>query len=351
MDEPSITVVVATYDRPDALVAAIRGAQLQTVSNWRMLVVGDACGQGTADAIARLDDERVSYVNLAARCGEQGGPNSVGMRLAQTDYIAFLNHDDVWLPEHLADALEALATSHASLYVARSAFAHATVETPDGRQRPGFSEVSPADRTLAQAFDWAFFLFEPASSWVMRHELAVEVGDWHPSRELHRTPLVDWLLRAWRAGATLVTGDEIGVLKLNVHHQHRDGPLYGWGSKEQDWCVDRLTADGSDAVLRIVHDDLARARERRWPVRDWTTDTRGADARWQRLRERLVTEATAEVFFETGWDVFNTACELAERESGAELAKVLHERTGDVITSAPPFADLAADAAFQLSRR
>lgn len=183
----------------------------------------------------------------------------------------------------------------------------------------------------------------------MRRELAAQVGDWRPSRAIHRTPMVDWLLRAWRAGATLVTGDQIRILKLNVHYQQRDGPAYTWGSEEQHWCIDRLTRDGAEGLLRIVRRDLSRAADLGWPVLYWTTDAQG-DRRFRRLRERLVTDATAEVFLETGWDAFDVACELVEQPLGAKVSRLLRLRTGEVAVSPPPFSDLAADAAAQLGR-
>ena len=82
---PSVTVVLATYNRPDALRAAIRSVLRQTRPDWRLMVIGDRCEPPTEEAVRSVQDARISYINLPVRFGEQGGPNSVGMALAETD--------------------------------------------------------------------------------------------------------------------------------------------------------------------------------------------------------------------------------------------------------------------------
>ena len=91
MIPPLVSFVVATYLRPDALQAALRGVLLQDYEHWELIVVGDCCGPETAKAIADVGDPRIRYYNLPERYGEQGGPNTAGMHLAGGEYIVFLN--------------------------------------------------------------------------------------------------------------------------------------------------------------------------------------------------------------------------------------------------------------------
>jgi hypothetical protein len=54
----------------------------------------------------------------------------------------------------------------------------------------------------------------PASSWVMRRELFERVGPWRRAAELHAAPSQEWLLRAWRAGATMIAIPEVTVINV-----------------------------------------------------------------------------------------------------------------------------------------
>src|SRR4051812_27033830 len=110
MTEPLATVVVAAYGRPDTLRCALESVRAQTVPDWKVLVVGDSAAPGTLDAtVAAMSDPRFRFVNLPERQGEQSQPNSVGVALARTDVVALLNHDDLWLPDHLDRVLGTLA--------------------------------------------------------------------------------------------------------------------------------------------------------------------------------------------------------------------------------------------------
>ena len=117
-----ITVVVATYNRAIVLARSLRTVIAQTRQDWTALVIGDACTDATSQAISDLGDDRIRFVNLPNRFGEQAGPNSVGMALAETPYVAFLNHDDYWFPDHLERAVDTLRQEGRDLFWSRTAF-------------------------------------------------------------------------------------------------------------------------------------------------------------------------------------------------------------------------------------
>ncbi len=132
------------------------------------------------------------------------------MALAQSDYIAFLNHDDVWLPDHLETGIRALEATQADLFIGQAAFA-----VKEGRDLDLvlFENISPRNRTLGATFSSAYYLFEPMSAWIVTREAATRVGPFKPAGDLFRTPLEDWLLRAWRKGLNQIEGSEVTVLK------------------------------------------------------------------------------------------------------------------------------------------
>ena len=100
-DTPLVSIITATHNRSNVLAYTLESVQRSTVADWEHLVIGDACTDDTALVTAGLGDARVRFHNLAENFGEQSGPNNAGFALSRGSYIAYLNHDDLWFPDHL----------------------------------------------------------------------------------------------------------------------------------------------------------------------------------------------------------------------------------------------------------
>ena len=186
---PTVTVVTATFNRSRALRCAVESVRDQTLTDWEQWVIGDACTDDTAAVLRGGHDPRVQFFNLPQNVGEQSGPNNEGFRRARGRYVAMLNHDDLWLPDHLALAVAALEASGADLVFS---LAH-QVEAAGGAVLHNWAphqKYSPD-------------LFFPASSWVCRRELLDRFGGWRPVQSIRNFPSQDWLFRAWKGGADL----------------------------------------------------------------------------------------------------------------------------------------------------
>ena len=111
---------------------AIESVRNSRFADWELIVVGDACTDDTAACVAAFGDPRIRFVNLPERCGDQSGPNNHGVALSRGRYVAFLNHDDFYLPDHLATCVAALDAGGGSCF-ARSAYRpHAACTSRDG---------------------------------------------------------------------------------------------------------------------------------------------------------------------------------------------------------------------------
>lgn len=200
-DVPLVSVVTATYNRSNVLRFAIDSLLRQTLTDWELLVVGDACTDDTAAVVDGFGDARIRFVNLAVNTGEQSGPNNEGVRLARGRYLAFLNHDDLWLPHHLAALVERLEHDPDADLV----FSLTCLVQPDG---PGvLGGASPNGR-------YNPWMGVPASSWMLRPALWARIGPWRHYRQCYRPPSQDWLYRAHRAGAALVSVPTLSVLAI-----------------------------------------------------------------------------------------------------------------------------------------
>jgi hypothetical protein len=326
----AVTVIVATYNRPDALTAALSSLRMQTFQDWRGLIIGDCCDERTGVAVAAMADSRLTYINVPIRSGEQSGPNSVGMRLAQTPVLAFLNHDDIWLPDHLETALAALERSPGTdMFFGRAAIAYHSLDE-NGARRPFFSICNPENRTLMDAFHRPMSVFEPASALVLRKPLADRIGDWRAAHEIHRLPFEEWLLRAARASAELALDPLISVLKVTTHNQAGpDQKQYEWGAEEQNFLLQLIAEKGAEGARAMIAADLQIAAANKMAPTDSHKKFLNEPEAW--LADRLLTPQLADVYLRTGLDAYDILCELAGRQRGATLVGALQNRTGESV--------------------
>ncbi|CAL9351465.1 hypothetical protein SUDANB120_00472 [Streptomyces sp. enrichment culture] len=98
-----VATVIATHRRPDALRAAVRSALAQTVRDHVVVVVDDGAGLPPLPA-----EPRLFAVSLARNTGTAGVVRNVGIRLSRSRYVAFLDDDNLWEPDHLEQALAVL---------------------------------------------------------------------------------------------------------------------------------------------------------------------------------------------------------------------------------------------------
>lgn len=106
---PLFSVIIPTYQRRDAVVAAVLSALEQTIAVIEVIVVIDGSTDGTELALGGINDPRLSVIVQQNR-GASAARNA-GIDHARGRYIAFLDCDDRFLPHHLADLLPLLEES------------------------------------------------------------------------------------------------------------------------------------------------------------------------------------------------------------------------------------------------
>jgi hypothetical protein len=98
-----VATVTATYKRPELLQRAVRSALSQNVADHVVIVVDDGGGLPELP-----DDPRLFACSLSANTAVLSVVLNVGIRLTRSSYVAFLDDDNEWEPEHLEAALGAL---------------------------------------------------------------------------------------------------------------------------------------------------------------------------------------------------------------------------------------------------
>ncbi|HEX7085722.1 MAG TPA: glycosyltransferase family 2 protein [Vicinamibacterales bacterium] len=195
-----MSVVMAVYNRSNILRFVLDSLRAQTRTDWELIAVGDACTDDSGEVVASYGDPRFHWINLPRNHGEQSGPNNEGLQRARGRYIAFLNHDDLWLPNHLEVLVSAIEETGADLV-----FSLVALVQPEGPSiLGGAGETGRYEPQMSV----------PASTWLLRRELIDRVGGWRSYRDCLLPPSQDWLRRAWKAGADLRAVSSLGVLAI-----------------------------------------------------------------------------------------------------------------------------------------
>lgn len=97
---PLVSVIVPTYNRPEFLEEAIKSILDQTYTNFEVIVVNDA-GQDVRHVTDGFKDNRIRYIRHENNKG-LGAARNTGIRNARGKYIAYLDDDDIYYPDHLS---------------------------------------------------------------------------------------------------------------------------------------------------------------------------------------------------------------------------------------------------------
>ena len=104
---PLVSVITPVYACEEYIRQTIDSVLSQTFSDWEMILVDDCTPDNSAEIIAeyREKDSRIRYIRLEQNCGAAVARNSA-LSKAKGRYIAYLDADDIWMPEKLERQLE-----------------------------------------------------------------------------------------------------------------------------------------------------------------------------------------------------------------------------------------------------
>jgi glycosyltransferase involved in cell wall biosynthesis len=263
MTSPRVTVIVATYNWSTVLPFSIGSVLGQTFRDFELLVVGDGCTDDSERVVAAIGDARVRWINLPEHTGHQSSPNNRGLAEARGEFVAYLGHDDLWLPHYLQSAIDALEAADAGLACSIAALVP-----------PGADTALPhVPKSDAQA--WT-----PPSATVYRRSVTTAIGGWRDYRQMRLTPEVELRRRAHAAGFKCVVVPRLGTIKFAAgdrRNVYREKPCH-----EQAKWLRRIQTDeqfeASQLALMLMDEKairllpghaLARELARRLRARFW----------------------------------------------------------------------------------
>lgn len=102
-----VSVIIPTYNRAKSIGTAIGSILNQTWQDFEIIVVDDGSTDHTKQVVEEFGDDRIRYVYLEQNSGASHARNT-GIGLAESEFIAFLDSDDEWLPEKLEKQMQVM---------------------------------------------------------------------------------------------------------------------------------------------------------------------------------------------------------------------------------------------------
>jgi glycosyltransferase involved in cell wall biosynthesis len=197
---PLISVITATYNWSSVLRYAIQSVLWQTLQDFEMLIIGDGCTDDSAEVVASFQDPRLRWHNLPENSGHQSVPNNTGLAMARGKYVAYLGHDDLWYPTHLASLVNELEKVNADI-----ANSVCLMIGPPG---------SGVRRLVGGTFYTGTSKWMPPSCVIHKRSLVSEIGYWKKYTELHIGPEDDFFYRAELNGSSFVIVKNVTAFKF-----------------------------------------------------------------------------------------------------------------------------------------
>lgn len=189
LSSPLVTVLIATYNKSSTLRYAIESVLWQTFEDFELWVVGDGCTDDSEQVVTSFTDPRVNWCNLPVNTGYQSIPHNEGLRRANGEYIAYLNHDDIWMPNHLQVLVDCLENPGVD-------FAYTIMEWILTWQ-DDYARLLPWREDYADIPIYPNAPLPPEASVTMhRKDVVDEIGYWKVPEETYAVPRADYFRRA-----------------------------------------------------------------------------------------------------------------------------------------------------------
>lgn len=124
-ENPLVSLIVRTKDRPKLVRNALRSIASQTYRPIEVVLVNDGgCGLEIEELKSILQDVSLNYIRLEKNTGRAHAGNT-GITHAKGDYIGFLDDDDLLHPDHAASLMSAIEQQGACVAYSDAYLVHA----------------------------------------------------------------------------------------------------------------------------------------------------------------------------------------------------------------------------------
>lgn len=145
-----VSIIMPTYNCAPYIASTIKSVLAQTYSNWELLIVDDCSADNTETIVSAFDDLRIFYFKNEVNMGAASSRN-FALRQAKGKWVAFLDSDDLWMPDKLEKQLAFMSENHYDF-----SCTDYIVETSDGTRLP-YIFTSPNKVTKRMLYNYCYF--------------------------------------------------------------------------------------------------------------------------------------------------------------------------------------------------
>ena len=116
---PLVSIIIPCYKADKELPQALESISRQNYTHWEVIAVNDGWEDRTDEIIENFRKDHpshnITYIKHPQNKG-LGATRNTGIQSSKGELIAFLDHDDLWEPNHLVNGIESFKTEACDIF-------------------------------------------------------------------------------------------------------------------------------------------------------------------------------------------------------------------------------------------
>lgn len=149
VDYGLVSIIMPNYNSEKYVQATVQSVLDQTYQNWELLFVDDCSTDGSLDLVRAFRDDRIKILQNETNSGAAVSRN-YALRMAKGKWIAFLDSDDLWIPEKLEKQIAFMIENNYD-------FTYTYYRVCNNGAWENFIRVSPKKVTRRKMYNYCYF--------------------------------------------------------------------------------------------------------------------------------------------------------------------------------------------------
>ena len=108
------SIIIPLYNKENEIAKTINSVLEQKFSNYEIIIVNDGSTDNSLNMLDKFNDKRIKIINR--KNGGVSSARNTGILAAKGLYVAFLDADDIWLPDYLCE-INSLIDKYDNCYI------------------------------------------------------------------------------------------------------------------------------------------------------------------------------------------------------------------------------------------